>query len=123
VNHGLKCFHVHEELPFVVACTARKNGALGVDVGFADFGFEGVAVPELQRIRRLHIVVPIHADGGQCRIDHFLRVYHGISGSFYNFYGGGSRIAQMLGHNLSRLGYVPGIFWVCTHAREAKQGK
>jgi hypothetical protein len=45
--------HVRHHLPLVI------SGAPGPDFPIADDGFEGITLPKLQRIDRLHIVVTI----------------------------------------------------------------
>ena len=58
---GLQRLDVQEELSLVI------GGAAGVDPPVADLGFEGGRVPEVQRLRGLHVVVPVDEDGGCVR--------------------------------------------------------
>ena len=50
---------VHEHLPLVVGRAAR------VDLAVANRRLEGRRLPQIQRIDRLHVVVPVEQDGGR----------------------------------------------------------
>ena len=58
LHHGLQGLDVHVKLPFVIGGTPREDLAVLYD------RIEGAAVPELQRIRRLYIIMPVDEDGG-----------------------------------------------------------
>src|SRR6476661_1131668 len=53
----LERFHVEKELPFVVDRAPRE------DLSRTNRWFEGRAVPELERLSGLHVVVPVRKDG------------------------------------------------------------
>ncbi len=75
----LKGLQVHEQLPFVVIGAAGIDGFLPRCRVGCDDGLEGVRTPLLQRLRRLHVIVPINEDG-LWRADVLVAIDHGMAG-------------------------------------------
>src|SRR5688500_17297891 len=61
LGERLDRLQLHPELPLVV------GDATGVEPLTARLGREGLALPQLERIGRLHVVVPVDEDGGRIR--------------------------------------------------------
>ncbi|OPZ97469.1 MAG: hypothetical protein BWY72_01200 [Bacteroidetes bacterium ADurb.Bin416] len=70
VFHGLD---VEEGLPFVVVGAPAVNGAL------SNLGFKGRGFPQVERIGRLHIVVPVNQRCRQIGVYPFLGKHHRVA--------------------------------------------
>ena len=65
----LESLDVHEKLAFVVVCAPPPDGILA-GCGIRPYhGLEGVCAPEFQRLRRLHVIMPVHQHGLGLRVD------------------------------------------------------
>ena len=64
-DHGLKGLHMHEELTLVVARATRKNRAVGVEFGLLDHRLKRRAIPQINGIGWLHVVVTVHQHSRQ----------------------------------------------------------
>ena len=73
-----KGFYVHEQLAFVIVCSAGVDGIPSGRIFLYD-GLERIGVPFLQRLRRLDIIVAIDHDGLQFRVDYLLAEDHRVA--------------------------------------------
>ena len=84
-HHVFKGFHLDERLSLVVV------GSAGIDAPVADFGLEGVALPQFERLGRHYVVVGIDEHGGRVRRHAFLGIDQRIAlrGHHHGFVGSG----------------------------------
>ena len=111
--HG---FDLNVNLPLVVARAARE------DVVAAHLRFKRRRLPLVQRVRRLHIVMPIKQDRGLTRGAKPLRIDQRIAGSFDQAGGVHPRTAQFLNSEFRRAPDVGLVFGKRADARYAKEG-
>ena len=102
-HHGFKRLHVHEELALVVTRASGENRALGVQFRLFDHGFKRGAVPQLDGIRRLNVVVAVHQHRRLGGVHQLLSVHHGVPVGRHHFHVVRPRLAQVLGHHLGAL--------------------
>ncbi len=95
-HHGFKGFHMHVDLAFVIAGSTGENGTFRMNCCFAYHRFERRCFPQFIRSRRLDIVVTIHKDSWQRRINHFLTIYNRITSRFTELHFIGTSLNQFV---------------------------
>ena len=121
LDHRLEGLDVHEHLALVVTRTPGKDGALGMQFRLADDRLERRGSPEIERIRRLDVVVSIDEDRRQGRVHNPLPVHDRIAGGLHDLHTVGPRLAQVICHGFRAADHVFLVGWVGTDGRNAEQ--
>ena len=112
----LERLDVQEQLPLVV------GGAPCVDAAVADGGLEGGTVPQIERLRGLHVVVPVDEDGRRigARSPPFAE-HDRVAGGGERL-GVQARALELAAHPLGGLLRVPVVLGLGRHGGNAQKG-
>ena len=123
LHHGLQRLDVHEHLALVITGTPGKNGPFRMQLRLADDRLECRRGPQVERVRRLHIVVAIDQDRGEGGVDHALAINHRISRGAHHVHAVCTGFAQVIGHGFRAANHIVLVGGISTDGGNAKEVK
>ena len=120
-HHGFKRFDVHEELAFVVAGATSEDGALGMQLRLLDHRLESRAVPQVDGVGRLHVVMSIHQHRRLGAVHQLLAVHHRVALGGHYFHVVCTCFSEVVCHDVRALQGVLRIGRIGRNAWDAQQ--
>ena len=111
----LKPFNLNHRLPLIIV------GTTCIDPSVAYLGFERVALPQLQRLGRHHIVMSVHEHRRRRSRNDTLGIHHRIASCRHHFRTRRPRSEQQLFPPLGTLDHVRLMLALRTHRRDTQQ--